>query len=162
MLGLSSPVTKSDVTRAFRQLSMCTHPDRLVNLGPAQQACATCLRTHAYREPNTHRYVYPCGRYHGRHVPTHPYTQGSTCTRTRHAHTMHACSAGSCHSDLHAVLVGRGCGSWMCVMDVGRKYGSWTDVGHGCGSWMWVVDGCGSWMWVVDGCAACAPQLVLG
>jgi hypothetical protein len=31
ILGLPSPVTKSEVSRAYRQISLCTHPDRLLS-----------------------------------------------------------------------------------------------------------------------------------
>eukprot|EP01051_Picozoa_sp_SAG22_P000472 SAG22_NODE_13_length_33548_cov_57.167773_24_plen_79_part_00 len=37
LLGLSGPVTSKKVAKAYRTVSMCTHPDRLTGMGEAAQ-----------------------------------------------------------------------------------------------------------------------------
>ena len=45
VLGLWSPVSRRDVTKAYRKVSMCTHPDKLLN--PADKKLGEILFTRA-------------------------------------------------------------------------------------------------------------------
>ncbi|KAJ1616655.1 hypothetical protein T492DRAFT_531795 [Pavlovales sp. CCMP2436] len=45
VLATTSPVTRGDISKAYRQVSMCTHPDRLIGSSSAQQARGVALFT---------------------------------------------------------------------------------------------------------------------